>query len=118
MPTPPERERDDAEAAADNGGVDGWTLLDRVIREAPAHLEPSGRLLFTLFGFLGIEGARERLRAAGLDPVVVARETHPFPRIGYERLDHLRTVDRERTIPRDAVPRSVDRYVVAGFSRP
>jgi release factor glutamine methyltransferase len=118
MPTPPERERDDAEAAADNGGVDGWRLLDRVIREAPAHLEPGGRLLFTLFGFLGIGGARERLRAAGLDPVVVARETHPFPRIGYERLDHLRTVDRERTIPRDAVPRSVDRYVVAGFSRP
>ena len=118
MPTPPERERDDAEAAADNGGVDGWTLLDRVIREAPAHLEPGGRLLFTLFGFLGIDRAQERLRAAGLDPVVVARETHPFPRIGYERLDHLRTVDRERTIPRDALPRSVDRYVVAGFSRP
>jgi release factor glutamine methyltransferase len=118
MPTPPERERDDAEAAADNGGLDGWRLLDRVIREAPAHLAPGGRLLFTLFGFLGIEHARNRLRAAGLDPVVVARETHPFPRIGYERLDHLRAVDRERTIPRDAVPGSVDRYVVAGFSRP
>jgi release factor glutamine methyltransferase len=118
MPTPPERERDDAEAAADNGGIDGWKLLDRVIRGAPAHLEPGGRLLFTLFGFLGIERAQEQLRTAGLEPVVVARETHPFPRIGYERLDHLRTVDTERTIPRETLPRSVDRYVVAGYARP
>jgi release factor glutamine methyltransferase len=117
MPTPPERERDDAEAAADNGGLDGWALLDRVIREAPAHLEPGGRLLLTLFGFLGIERARATLRAAGLDPAVLARETHPFPRIGYERLDHLRTVDPERTIPRDTLPRSVERYVVAGYLR-
>jgi release factor glutamine methyltransferase len=118
MPTPPERERDDAEAAADNGGPDGWRLLDRVIREAPAHLEPGGRLLFTLFGFLGIEAARQRLRAANLDPVVIARETHPFPRIGYERLHHLRTVDHEHTIPTDTLPQTVDRYVVAGFARP
>jgi release factor glutamine methyltransferase len=117
MPTPPGRERDDAEAAADNGGPDGWTVLDRLIREAPAHLRPGGRLVFTLFGFLGIEGARGRLRAAGLDPLVVARETHGFPRIGYERLDYLRTLDPERTIPRDTLPRAVDRYVVAGYLR-
>ena len=42
MPTPPGRERDDAEAAADNGGRDGWALLDRVIREAPVYLVPAG----------------------------------------------------------------------------
>jgi len=117
MPTPPDRERDDAEAAADNGGLDGWALLDRVIGEAPAHLEPGGRLLFTLFGFLGIDRARSRLRAVGLEPVVVAHETHAFPRIGYERLDHIRTVDVERTIPPGAPPRTVDRYVVAGYRR-
>jgi len=118
MPTPTARERDDAEAAADNGGLDGWALLDRLIGEAPAHLEPGGRLLFTLFGFLGIERARARLRAAGLEPVVIARERHPFPRIGYERLDHLRAVDAEETIPRDGLPRHVDRYVVAGYLQP
>ena len=117
MPTPPERERDDALAAADNGGPDGWSLLDRVIREAPAYLEPGGRLLFTLFGFLGIERAQARLRAAGLDPVVIAREAHAFPRIGYERLDHIRSVDVERTIPPGTPPRTVDRYVVAGYAR-
>ena len=31
MPTPPERERDDGAATADNGGLDGWSILDRVI---------------------------------------------------------------------------------------
>jgi release factor glutamine methyltransferase len=117
MPTPARREREDAEAAADNGGPDGWALLDRIIRQSPAYLVPRGRLLFTLFAFLGIEGARVRLRAAGLDPVVVAREPQPFPRIGYERLDYLRTLDPEGTIPRDVLPRLVDRYVVAGHRR-
>jgi release factor glutamine methyltransferase len=117
MPTPPGREREDAEAAADNGGPDGWALLERLIRQAPAHLAPGGRLLFTLFGFLGVEGARARLSAAGLEPEVVACEAQPFPRIGYERLDYLRELDGGRTLPRDALPRTVDRYVIAGRRR-
>ena len=118
MPTPPGRERDDAEAAADNGGRDGWALLDRVIREAPAHLVPGGRLVFTLFGFLGVERARQRLRAAGFAPEVVASEPQPFPRLGYERLDYLRAIDDEQTIPRESMPRTVDRYVMMGRRPP
>src|SRR5687767_1552000 len=118
MPTPPERERDDAEAAADSGGPDGWALLDRVIREPPAYLEPGGRLVFLLFGFLGVERARRRLRDAGLEPHIVAREPHRFPRIGYERLDFLRALDAEETIPRAALPTTVDRYVMMGRRAP
>jgi len=114
MPTPPGRDRDDAEAAADNGGADGWALLDRIVGEAPAHLVPGGRLVFSLFGFLGVERAQARLRAVGLEPQIIAREAHPFPRLGHERLDYLRSLDREGTIPRDAAPRTVDRYIVAG----
>src|SRR5205823_7477659 len=34
MPTPPGRERSDSAAAADNGGIDGWALLDRIIADA------------------------------------------------------------------------------------
>lgn len=118
MPTPPGRERDDAEAVADNGGPDGWALLDRVIREAPAYLVPGGRLVFPLFGFLGVERARARLRQAGLEPDIVAREPHRFPRIGYERLDYLRAIDDEGTIPRAAMPTTVDRYVMMGRRAP
>jgi release factor glutamine methyltransferase len=72
MPTPPGRARTDAAAAADNGGVDGWEILDRVIRGAPDHLAPDGRLVFTIFAFLGRKAAFARLEAAGLTPSIVA----------------------------------------------
>ena len=117
MPTPPGRERDDAEAAADNGGADGWALLDRVIAEAPAHLEPRGRLLFSIFGFLGLKAAHAKLEAVRLAPRVVAQETQGFPRIGYERLDHLRSVDAEATLPAHGLPRTVERYIIEGIHR-
>jgi GAF domain-containing protein len=117
MPTPPGRERDDAEAAADNGGVDGWALLDRVIDDAAAHLERRGRLVFSIFDFLGLKNAHAKLEAAGLTPRVVARETQSFPRIGYERLDHLRTIDREATLPAHGLPRTVERFIIEGTRR-
>jgi release factor glutamine methyltransferase len=114
MPTPPGRERDDQSAAADNGGVDGWELLDRVIAGAPAHLQPGGRLVFTMFGFLGPKGACARLEAAGLEPSILARETHGFPRIGYERLEHIRSLDAEGALPAAGMPATVERLVLQG----
>ena len=114
MPTPPDRARADAAAAADNGGPDGWALLDRVIRGARDHLRPGGRLVFTIFAFLGRKAAFAKLEAAGLAPSIVAGETQGFPRLGYERLAHIRAVDAEATVPRDRVPASVERFVVQG----
>jgi release factor glutamine methyltransferase len=114
MPTPPGRERDDPAAAADNGGLDGWELLDRLIEGAPRHLAPGGRLCFTLFAFLGVKGALARLEAAGLHPSVLAKETQAFPRIGYERLDHIRALDAEHTLPPTGMPTAVERYVIQG----
>jgi len=114
MPTPPGRERDDAVAAADNGGVDGWALLDRLIAGAADHLDPGGRLVFSLFAFLGRKQALAKLAAAGLTPSIVASETQSFPRIGFERLDHLRAFDAEGTIPRGATPSTVERVIVQG----
>jgi release factor glutamine methyltransferase len=114
MPTPPGRERADAVAAADNGGPDGWAILDRVIAGAPGHLRPGGRLAFTIFAFLGVKAAFARCEAAGLTPRIVAAETQAFPRIGYERLEHLRTVDAEATLPRGGPPERVERFVIEG----
>jgi release factor glutamine methyltransferase len=114
MPTPPGRDRDDAEAAADNGGPDGWALLDRVLADAPAHLEPGGRVVFSIFEFLGLKTAHAKLESVGLVPRVVARDTQSFPRIGYERLDHLRAIDREATLPAHGLPRTVERYILEG----
>jgi release factor glutamine methyltransferase len=117
MPTPPDRERSDAAATADNGGPDGWRLLARVIAGAPAHLRPGGRLVFTLFGFLGVKSALARLADAGFEPAILAQETQPFPRIGYERLEHIRAVDTEATLPSRGLPDTVERYVVQGVVR-
>jgi release factor glutamine methyltransferase len=114
MPTPPERERADATAAADNGGRDGWRLLDRVIAGAPAHLNPGGRLIFTLFAFLGVKTALGKLADAGFEPSILAQETQGFPRIGYERLEHIRALDPEATLPQRGLPVTVERYVVQG----
>jgi release factor glutamine methyltransferase len=114
MPTPPGREREDPLAAADNGGVDGWALLDRVIDGACAHLRPGGRLLFTMFAFLGLKKALAKLQAAGLAPSIAGQETQSFPRIGYERLDHIRRLDAEVTLPPAGLPATVERYVIQG----
>jgi release factor glutamine methyltransferase len=116
MPTPPGADRDDAVAAADNGGVDGWGLLDRIIAGAPAHLRPGGRLVFTIFGFLGRKNAIAKLEAAGFEPSVLATETQSFPRLGYERLEHLRALDREATLP-PGRPATVERLAIEGRLR-
>jgi release factor glutamine methyltransferase len=114
MPTPTGHERDDPEAAADNGGRDGWLLLDRVIDGAAAHLVPGGRVIFTIFAFLGRKRALAKLEARGFTPAVLASEVQSFPRIGYERLDHLRSLDAEGALPATALPRTVERLVVEG----
>lgn len=113
MPTPPDREWNDPVSWMDNGGLDGWLLLDRIIRESPPHLKPYGRLVFTLFGFLGVERGMERLRASGLDPQIVAREEQPFPRLARERLEHIRSISLEGTLP-EGRPTTCLRLIVCG----
>jgi release factor glutamine methyltransferase len=114
MPTPPGREAGGDEAAADDGGPDGWAILDRVIREAPAYLKPGGQLVFTLFDFLGEQNAFRRLKEAGLSPVIIARESQPFPRLARERLDHIRLVDAEQALPLTGTPVTCERLVISG----
>jgi hypothetical protein len=117
MPTPPGRERADATALADNGGADGWAVLDRINDGAPDHLVPGGRHVFTINGFLGRAAAFARLEARGLAPSVVATETQAFPRIGYERLEHLRRLDAEGTLPGGRMPDTVERLLIEGRAR-
>ena len=114
MPTPPGRSRTDAVAAADNGGVDGWEILDRVIDGAAEHLHPHGRVVFTIFGFLGRKRAFAKLERCGFQPSIVATEVQSFPRIGFERLDHLREIDHEGTLPVRGLPRTVERLMLQG----
>ena len=52
-----------------------------------------------------------------MTPSVVATETQSFPRIGYERLDHIRAHDTEGTLPGAGMPESVQRLVIQGRAR-
>jgi release factor glutamine methyltransferase len=113
MPTPPGRRRDDPAAAADNGGLDGWAILDRVIEGAADHLRPGGRLVFSIFAFLGRKTAFAKLERAGFTPSVVASEIQAFPRLGYERLEHIRSLDAEGSLPPGS-PSTVERLIVQG----
>ncbi len=80
-------------------GPDGWVFLDRIIHEAPTYLKPQGRLVLTVFGFLGVQKALQKLQAAGLESRILAREEHPFPCIVRGRLGHIRTRDTEGIPP-------------------
>ncbi len=117
MPTPANREWPDDEARMNNAGLDGWGALERIIREAPAHLTPEGRLVFTLFGFLGLERALARLREAGFTPQILAREVQPFPRLARERLEHIRGLDVAGTLP-PGLPATCSRFVLCGQKEP
>src|SRR5262249_37760930 len=116
LPAPAGADREDPQAAADNGGPDGWALLDRIIAGAAQHLAPRGRLVFTIFDFLGLKTGLAKVEAAGLVPSVLARGTQPFPRIGYERPEHLRAMDREAGLP-PGRPARVGRRMVQGRAR-
>jgi hypothetical protein len=69
--------------------------------------------VFTIFAFLGCKSAFARLEAAGLTPRIVACEVQSFPRIGFERLEHLRAMDAEATLPA-GTPERVERFVIEG----
>ena len=71
----------------------------------------------TIFGFLGRKTAFARLEALGLAPSVLATERQSFPRIGYERLEHIRSLDAEGTLASRGIPDSVERLVIEGRAR-
>lgn len=62
-----------------DAGGDGRVLLDRIIREAPAHLRPGGILLLTHSEVCGVQRTLDLMREAGLDSTsVVRRERGPL----------------------------------------
>ena len=60
------------------------------------------------------EGILAALETRGFTPAVIATEVQSFPRIGYERLDHLRSLDAEGVLPARSVPSTVERLIIEG----
>jgi len=50
----------------------------------------------------------------GVTPSNVAREVQSFPRIGYERLEHIRALDTEDSVSAGQ-PETIDRLVIQGI---
>lgn len=61
-----------------DAGSDGRLLLDRIAREAPAHLRPGGTLWLVHSSVCDTERTLEALAAAGLEPSVCERERGPL----------------------------------------
>jgi release factor glutamine methyltransferase len=88
-------------ARAWDAGRDGRALLDRLLAEAPPRLAPGGVLLLVQSDLLGVQPTLERLRAAGLDADVAAREPGPLgPRMRARVEEGLldRGIDREAVL--------------------
>lgn len=65
-------------ARAWEGGPDGRVFLDRISREAAAHLRPGGVLLIVQSSVSGEATTLERLRDGGLEPAVADRRSGPL----------------------------------------
>jgi release factor glutamine methyltransferase len=61
-----------------DAGRDGRVLLDRICREAPAHLAPGGVLLLVHSSVIGEDDTLRLLRDGGLVPTVLERRRGPL----------------------------------------
>ena len=72
-----------------DAGPDGRVVLDRIIREAPAHLRPGGFLLLVSSSVLGTDRTLAGLGEAGLDGEVIDRRRGPLGPLMSARVEHL-----------------------------
>ena len=76
-------------ARAWEGGLDGRVFLDRISREAVAHLRPGGVLLLVQSSVSGEATTLERLRDGGFEPAVIDRRRGPLGPLLSARADEL-----------------------------
>ena len=72
-----------------DAGVDGRLLLDRICRDAPAHLKPGGFLLLVHSSVCGPALTLSQLREGGLEADVVARRRGPLGPLLTARVEML-----------------------------
>ena len=109
-----------------DAGRDGRALLDRLCREAPAHLRAGGSLLVVHSSVCGVARTCELLRAAGLVVDVVARQPGPLGPVLAARAGLLRargllgaTDEEELVVIRGCAPAaSVRRQVTVHGRQP
>jgi len=75
-----------------DGGQDGRAILDRLCREAPAHLRPGGDLFLVHSSLAGTERTLALLQRVGLAPSVAAAHPGPLGPLARSQLGHLREI--------------------------
>jgi release factor glutamine methyltransferase len=83
--------RSHSSARAWDAGPSGRDYLDRICREAPAHLSPGGSLLLVHSSVCGERATIAALESAGLRPEVVRRRPGPLGPLLSARADWLRS---------------------------
>jgi release factor glutamine methyltransferase len=78
-------------ARAWDAGPSGREFLDRICRQAPAHLRPGGSLLLVHSSVCGERATIAALEAAGLRTAVVRRQRGPLGPLLSARADWLRS---------------------------
>jgi release factor glutamine methyltransferase len=74
-----------------DAGVDGRLLLDRICRDAPAHLRPGGFLLLVHSSVCDPDLTLSQLREGGLEADVVARRRGPLGPLLTARVEMLQS---------------------------
>jgi release factor glutamine methyltransferase len=72
-----------------NAGEDGRAVIDRIIEQLPAHLDPGGCALIVQSSVTGTRETLDRLADAGLEPTIVQRRRGPLGPILAGRIDYL-----------------------------
>ena len=92
-------------ARAWEGGADGRSLIDRLCREAPAHLAPGGELLIVHSSLCGTAATLAQLEAGGLEAVLLASLRGPLGPLLADRAPRARGARRARSGPTRRGPR-------------
>jgi release factor glutamine methyltransferase len=80
-----------------DGGHDGRAILDRLCREAPAHLRPGGDVFIVQSSLAGTDRTLALLAEAGLSTSVVAVHRGALGPLARARVDHLRAIGALRS---------------------
>jgi release factor glutamine methyltransferase len=78
-------------ARALDAGSDGRAFIERICKEAPAHLRPGGSLLLVHSSVCGEQRTLDGLTAAGLQTAIVHRHRGPLGPVLQARLEMLRS---------------------------
>jgi release factor glutamine methyltransferase len=75
-----------------NGGRDGRQVIDRICRQAAAHLTPGGEVLLVQSSLTRVGPTLDLLERSGLRTEVVASHSGPLGALARKQLEHLRSL--------------------------